>query len=432
MTTMFNLDVIDGNPYQLRTDVDPMDVEKLADSILKNGLLQTPIGRKVGKRVQLAFGHSRLAAFRLLRERDYEEFHFMAVDVRELSDEQMFELGTEENIKRKNLSPVEEARGMMTYRDHFGKNSAEIGKLFGGLSDSAVRNKIRLLSLPESIQRCLASGEMLEGSARALLRLLDLNELERQAAEDQDAYPKPSEITELARIGTGQKRISELIDSLMAWLRPAEVKPIPGQNLELPLAPAPEPIPPAIDHRRDAEAYASRGAAEGAEEEETASEEEVQQIVDLYIEKPEETTKPMGSEIHPTQTAPQPPAPRPEPIPAAPRGSVSTETAAKPAAAPASRPAQEQKPEPKPVETLVAAPSTPDEPEKRLSWEESTIMLTLTLYPENGDLAGRTVIVGGRINNGAPKMKFWKFYGMGLAPEWMSDILTELKNEVRS
>lgn len=60
------LDLIDPNPYQARENEDPEHVEKVAASIAKDTLLQIPIARAtgVGDRVQLAFGHTRLAASR--------------------------------------------------------------------------------------------------------------------------------------------------------------------------------------------------------------------------------------------------------------------------------------------------------------------------------------------------------------------------------
>ena len=234
MSKIFDLNVIDHNPYQVREAEDPEHVKKLALSIAAETMLQIPMGRKMGSHVQLAFGHSRLAAYKFLRDDGRQGYEFMPVEIRELTDQQMFDLGIRENLDRKSLTPVEEGKAMLIYRDQFGKTSLEIGKLFGNLSDSAVRNKMRLVKLPPEIQHCLATGEMLEGAARALLPILDLNDLERSAAEDQDTYPKPSEIIELAMIGEGQKRIGALIDLLMGWLRPAAAKPIQGELLELP------------------------------------------------------------------------------------------------------------------------------------------------------------------------------------------------------
>ncbi len=177
----FKLDQIAPNPFQTRQAEDPAEVARLAESIAQVGLLQIPVGRMDPDRrellgVQLAFGHTRLAAFKALAAEGVEGhadrlvFEEMPVDIRELTDIEMFELTVRENLDRKDLTPIEEARAMATYRDKFGKTSAEIGVLFG-LSDSAVRNKMRLLDLPAPVQEKVQSREINEGTARRLMVL---------------------------------------------------------------------------------------------------------------------------------------------------------------------------------------------------------------------------------------------------------------------
>ncbi|HSV85302.1 MAG TPA: ParB/RepB/Spo0J family partition protein [Levilinea sp.] len=174
MAEHYELSIIDPNPWQPRQEKDPEHIKKIALSIAQDGLMQVPIGRRVDGRVQLAFGHSRLAAYRWLVdmlpssniEGDYTR---MPVELRELSDLQMFDLAIRENIARKDLSPIDEARAMLRYRQDFGKTSKEIGELFG-ISDSAVRNKMRLLELPETVQ-AQVGGDLSEMTARRLISL---------------------------------------------------------------------------------------------------------------------------------------------------------------------------------------------------------------------------------------------------------------------
>jgi len=184
----FALDQIVANPYQTRQAEDPADVARLAESIAQVDMLQTPVGRwDPGDHgvVELAFGHTRLAAHRALAAEGAVSrvtglaFDEMPVDVRELTDLEMFELAVRENLDRKDLTPIEKARAMAMYRDQFGKTSDEIGALFG-LSGSAVRNKMRLLELPAAVQNLVQAGEIQEGAAR---RLLALNRIAPQAIE---------------------------------------------------------------------------------------------------------------------------------------------------------------------------------------------------------------------------------------------------------
>ncbi len=174
---LITLEAILPNPWQPRENEDGEHIKALALDIAARGLLQTPVGRLVddGQSVQLAFGHSRLAAYRWLNDVQNNsnlegDWSSMPVVLQELSDEQMFEMAMSENLQRRDLTPIEVAKAMARYRSEFGKTSAEIGQLFG-LSDSAVRNKMRLVELPTPAQEALESGKITEHAARRLLTL---------------------------------------------------------------------------------------------------------------------------------------------------------------------------------------------------------------------------------------------------------------------
>ncbi len=218
MIEQIPLEQIQPNPFQTRQSEDAEHIQNLAFSIAERGLLQVPTGRRVGDRVQLTFGHSRKAAYQLMAnieqaaegETGFDTTPFpkslieavlaslengnsyqeMPVNIQELTDEEMFELAVTENHERKDLNPLEEAQAMATYRDQFGKTSEEIGQLFH-LSDSAVRNKIRLLNLPADVKESLGKGQMTEGAARALLPFYALPEEIRTTWEKWDKNTAP-------------------------------------------------------------------------------------------------------------------------------------------------------------------------------------------------------------------------------------------------
>jgi ParB-like chromosome segregation protein Spo0J len=197
---LVRINVIDPNPWQPRMSEDADHIANLAVSIAEDGMMQIPSARQVGERVQLAFGHSRHAAYKLLdqlQERlgrqdriDFEEesalaravvaadraidngvdFLTMPLNLVDLDDEQMYRYAVSENIQRKDLSPIEAAKSMRRYRDEFGKKSADIGDLFG-VNESTVRGMLRLLDLPEPLQAKLSSGEMTVGAARKVLAM---------------------------------------------------------------------------------------------------------------------------------------------------------------------------------------------------------------------------------------------------------------------
>lgn len=161
---LISLDLIDSNPYQPRQVEDVEFVAEIAANIKQNGLMQVPTARPCGERYQLAFGHTRKAAFVMNGETT------MPLIIRHLSDLQMFELGVAENIKRRDLNPIEEAHAMRRYMDDFEKTSKEAGEFFG-VAEETVRQKVRLLKLPEPVQAQMRAGEINENAARSLLSM---------------------------------------------------------------------------------------------------------------------------------------------------------------------------------------------------------------------------------------------------------------------
>lgn len=169
------IDELWANPYQPRKEEDQAAVLEIAQNILHNatvefdGLLQVPtVRRREYGGYELAFGHTRLASFRYLRDSGNTRYEQMRVNVRDLSDLQMFELAVTENIKRRDLNPIEQAEAISTYQETFGKTSAEAAEFFG-VAASTVRGLVRLLNLPDDAREKVRSGEINTGAARALL-----------------------------------------------------------------------------------------------------------------------------------------------------------------------------------------------------------------------------------------------------------------------
>lgn len=158
------IDLIDPNPYQPRQAEDPAAVAEIAESIRRNGLMQVPSAREVVGRYQLAFGHTRLAAYKLNGETH------MPLFVRELDDLQMFELGVSENIKRRNLNSIEQAQAMKLYMEEFEKTSVEAGEFFG-VSEEQIRGTVRLLNLHPDAQQAMKAGTINITTARTLLSM---------------------------------------------------------------------------------------------------------------------------------------------------------------------------------------------------------------------------------------------------------------------
>jgi|GEM_PF-1481245 hypothetical protein len=192
----FDINKVLPNPYQTRLAEDADHILKLAQSIVVlNKMLQIPAGRLTKDGLpELAFGHSRLAALKQIADTSpeelkewgkefanekekldfYKRFSFISINIEEMTDEEMFKAAVAENADRKDLTPMEEANAMLIYKEKFGKTSDEIGQLFH-LSGPSVRNKMRLIELPETVKLGLGVNYS-EGVGREILIAYDLPE----------------------------------------------------------------------------------------------------------------------------------------------------------------------------------------------------------------------------------------------------------------
>ena len=164
---MLPVDCIEPSPYQARTAFDEPEIAALAVSILQNGLLQPISVRRVGlRKYQLIAGERRLRACRLAK---LEKVPAILADY---DDSESAALGLLENLQRSQLDPFDTARGIKEVIRLWGCTQAEAARRLG-LSQPALANKLRLLTLtPEQQQLCTAN-HLTERHARAALRLPD-------------------------------------------------------------------------------------------------------------------------------------------------------------------------------------------------------------------------------------------------------------------
>ena len=162
---MLPVDCIEPSPYQARTAFDEPEIAALAVSILQNGLLQPISVRRVGlRKYQLIAGERRLRACRLAK---LEKVPAILADY---DDSESAALGLLENLQRSQLDPFDTARGIKEVIRLWGCTQAEAARRLG-LSQPALANKLRLLTLtPEQQQLCTAN-HLTERHARAALRL---------------------------------------------------------------------------------------------------------------------------------------------------------------------------------------------------------------------------------------------------------------------
>jgi len=166
------LSLIDPNPFQPRVTMDPAGLEELRDSISNHGVLQPIVVRKMAGRYQIVSGERRWRAARLAGlER------IPAVQREVVSDNEMLELALVENVQRRDLDPLERARGFKALMDGLGITQEAVAVKVG-LKRATVANHLRLLELPDKVQQAVGKGLLSMGHARALLGLSTPEQIE--------------------------------------------------------------------------------------------------------------------------------------------------------------------------------------------------------------------------------------------------------------
>ena len=168
--------LIDANPYQPRSQVHDADLVELANSLREHGLVQPIVVRAKGERYELIAGQRRLAAARRLG------WGKVLVRVLDVDDRQMSEIAIVENLQRRDLDALEKAASFKQYLATWSCTQEELAKRLS-IDRSTVANLIRLLELPEAVQKRLRDGAISMGHARALLPLGDEHEQERLASK---------------------------------------------------------------------------------------------------------------------------------------------------------------------------------------------------------------------------------------------------------
>jgi ParB family transcriptional regulator, chromosome partitioning protein len=149
------------NPYQPRQQMDREALEALADSVGRHGVIQPVIVTATPDGYQLIAGERRL------RAAEMAGLERIPAVVRHAVPQEQLELALVENIQRADLNPLEEARAYRQLIDEFGLSQEDLAARIGR-NRATVSNTLRLLQLPEAVQRAVADGSISEGHARAL------------------------------------------------------------------------------------------------------------------------------------------------------------------------------------------------------------------------------------------------------------------------
>jgi ParB family chromosome partitioning protein len=191
--------LIEPSPYQARNEVQPDQLNELAESIRSEGLLQPIVVRKQGDKFQLIAGERRWRAFQQLK--------IKAIPARivEASNASSAALGLIENLQREGLNPIEEAHGYASLIRDFDltqENAADrVGK-----GRATVANALRLLSLDDELRGFVGKNLISVGHAKVLLGIEDAPQralLARRVIEEGLSVRATEKLTQAVKTSRG-------------------------------------------------------------------------------------------------------------------------------------------------------------------------------------------------------------------------------------
>ena len=160
------------NRFQPRINFDEKSLEELSNSIKQHGIIQPLVLRPLGDKFEIIAGERRYKAATLAG------LSTVPAIVTEMDDGTSAEVALIENVQRKDLSSIEEAKSYKNMLERSNMTQEELAKKMG-LSQSTIANKLRLLNLSDDVQNALMQEKISERHARALLSITDKEEQKR-------------------------------------------------------------------------------------------------------------------------------------------------------------------------------------------------------------------------------------------------------------
>lgn len=157
------------NRFQPRLTFDTEALNELANSIKEHGIIQPLVVRRLNDKFEIIAGERRYKAATLVGMKK------VPCVVMELSDNESAEVAVIENIQRKEMTPLEEAKAFKKILDKGYLTQDELAKRMGK-SQSSIANKLRLLNLDEVVQDAILDNKISERHARSLLKIEDKQE----------------------------------------------------------------------------------------------------------------------------------------------------------------------------------------------------------------------------------------------------------------
>lgn len=169
-----NIELIEPNPQQPRRRFAEAALDELAQSIHANGIVQPIVIRKAGDRFQIIAGERRWRAAQRAGLRK------VPVTYKDVPDDKLLELALIENIQRQELNPIEEAQAYRKLIDTIGLTQDQLSERVGR-ERTLIATTLRLLKLPDDLQKLIEEGKLSAGHGRALL-LSEDKDIQRRVA----------------------------------------------------------------------------------------------------------------------------------------------------------------------------------------------------------------------------------------------------------
>lgn len=224
------LDDIIPNRFQPREVFEERPLKELAVSIKEHGVIQPIIVRKVNDKYEIIAGERRYKASALAG------LTKIPAIVRNLDDKESSKVALLENLQRKNLNPIEEAKTYQKILELDQMTQEELAKTMGK-SQSAVSNKLRLLALPEEIQEALLKENISERHARSLLNLKTAEEQKEMMKKVIDNKMSVRQLEEEIKGNSNENGVVEAMKETDELLSIPSVKDIPTAENFIPINP---------------------------------------------------------------------------------------------------------------------------------------------------------------------------------------------------
>ena len=161
-----SIDYIIPNRFQPRLTFDEKSLNELASSIKEHGIIQPLVLRRLGDKYEIIAGERRYKAAQLAGLTEVPAI------ISNIDDNKSAEIALVENVQRRNLNSLEEAKSYKKILDKEGLTQDELAKKIG-VSQSTIANKLRLLNLTSEAQDALMNDKISERHARSLLSVTD-------------------------------------------------------------------------------------------------------------------------------------------------------------------------------------------------------------------------------------------------------------------